>query len=474
MRKSNYLRGIVLFTLMVSFIPGGKVNAQNEQPSGPVYIVQAGDYLTDIAIRFGVSLDELIQINNIQDPSIIKPGDRLVIPGLEGITGVLVTETIQFGETLSSLSRGYGVPVDYLVRLNHLTSPSELYSGATLIIPEDSARSTFGRGSSLAPEESLMEYAILHGTNPWTLVKANNLGGIWEALPGDVLRTPGGAPEGPGALPVEVSSIEVNPLPMTQGKTAEVRISSEEEMSINGSFINRDLHFIKSKKGDFLALQGVHAMSEPGLYPLTIKGNLADGTPFGFAQLVRVRDGGYVYDLPLTVPEETIDPAVTKPEDTRWAALSKPVTMKRFWDGVFSMPTPLNKEYCLETNQCWSSRFGSRRSYNGSPYKYFHTGLDIVGGTGTDIFAPAAGRVVFAGPLTVRGNATMIDHGWGVFSAYMHQSEILVKVGDFVEAGQLIGRVGSTGRVEGPHLHWEIIVGGIQVDPMDWLTEVFP
>jgi murein DD-endopeptidase MepM/ murein hydrolase activator NlpD len=181
---------------------------------------------------------------------------------------------------------------------------------------------------------------------------------------------------------------------------------------------------------------------------MTIKGSLSDGTPFGFSQLVRVRDGGYVYDLPLSVPEETINPAVTKPEDSQWAALSAPVTMKRFWDGIFLMPTPLNKEYCLETNQCWSSRFGSRRSYNGSPYKYFHTGLDIVGGTGTDIYAPAAGRVVFAGPLTVRGNATMIDHGWGVFSAYMHQSDILVKVGDFVEAGQLIGRVGSTGRVE--------------------------
>jgi murein DD-endopeptidase MepM/ murein hydrolase activator NlpD len=83
--------------------------------------------------------------------------------------------------------------------------------------------------------------------------------------------------------------------------------------------------------------------------------------------------------------------------------------------------------------------------------------------------------VVFAGKLTVRGNATMIDHGWGVYSAYMHQSEILVKPGDRVEAGQLIGRVGRTGlRITGPHLHFEMWAGGVQIDPMDWLTQEYP
>jgi murein DD-endopeptidase MepM/ murein hydrolase activator NlpD len=68
----------------------------------------------------------------------------------------------------------------------------------------------------------------------------------------------------------------------------------------------------------------------------------------------------------------------------------------------------------------------------------------------------------------------MIDHGWGVYSAYLHQSKILVHPGEHVEAGQLIGLIGNTGRVEGPHLHWEILVGGVQVDPLDWLKEEFP
>jgi len=154
--------------------------------------------------------------------------------------------------------------------------------------------------------------------------------------------------------------------------------------------------------------------------------------------------------------------------------LSAPVTPEKMWDAPFTIPSPLPVDYCLETNDCWTSRFGNRRSYNGSAYNRFHTGLDIVGGSGTEIYAPAPGVVVFAGPLTVRGNATVIDHGWGVYSAYMHQSEIMVEVGDRVETGQVIGIVGGTGRVEGPHLHWEIWVGGVQVDPVDWLGEQFP
>jgi murein DD-endopeptidase MepM/ murein hydrolase activator NlpD len=93
---------------------------------------------------------------------------------------------------------------------------------------------------------------------------------------------------------------------------------------------------------------------------------------------------------------------------------------------------------------------------------------------GDPIYAAADGVVVYQGLLTVRGNATMIDHGRGVFTAYMHQSEILVEIGEHVEEGQLIGRVGNTGRVEGPHLHFEVIVGGVQVEPLQWLEGEFP
>ena len=76
--------------------------------------------------------------------------------------------------------------------------------------------------------------------------------------------------------------------------------------------------------------------------------------------------------------------------------------------------------------------------------------------------------MVFAGELAVRGNATIISHGWGVYTGYWHQSRIDVKVGDRVETGQTIGMVGNTGRVTGPHLHFDVIVGSVEVDPEDW------
>jgi murein DD-endopeptidase MepM/ murein hydrolase activator NlpD len=98
------------------------------------------------------------------------------------------------------------------------------------------------------------------------------------------------------------------------------------------------------------------------------------------------------------------------------------------------------------------------------------------------ITAPAAGQVVFAGPLTVRGNTVFIDHGWGVFSGFFHQETILVNKGELVSAGQQIGTVGNTGRVNGAgdyegagaHLHWEVWVNGVQVDPLDWLSFEYP
>jgi murein DD-endopeptidase MepM/ murein hydrolase activator NlpD len=93
---------------------------------------------------------------------------------------------------------------------------------------------------------------------------------------------------------------------------------------------------------------------------------------------------------------------------------------------------------------------------------------------GLAITAPAAGVVVFAGPWTVRGNATIIDHGWGVYSGFWHQSAIQVVVGKWWSLGDVIGLVGGTGRVTGAHLHWELWVNGVQVDPLDWLNQTYP
>jgi murein DD-endopeptidase MepM/ murein hydrolase activator NlpD len=447
--------------------------AQDQQPQGPVYIIQEGDSLWEIAQRFGVSIDDLVQANGLSDPNQVAAGTSLVIPGLTGMQGVLTTRTVQYGETLRSLSRLYQLQTGDLAKLNHLATPDELYAGYDLVMPVSDEVITATHRAMLTGQQSLLELSVLNHVNPWEIVGANTLSGTWSALPNDVFLLPEGFSAGPEGLPGEIAGIEINPSPLAQGKTVMIALKGDYGLTLGGSLLDHRLNFFQDEDG-YIALQGVHAMAESGLYPLTITGTLSDTTPFTFTQKVYVRTVDYPYDQPLTVNPTTIDPAVTRPEDAQWTALAEPVSPEKLWSGVFKLPSPLEAEFCLETGECWSSRFGNRRSYNGSPYNAFHTGLDIVGGSGTEIYAPAPGVVVFAGPLTVRGNATMIDHGHGVYSGYMHQSEVYVKPGQRVKTGDLIGLVGGTGRVEGPHLHWEVWVNGVQVDPLDWLLTEYP
>lgn len=461
-------RRLIFILFLVALLQPVQGLAQDTLPDGPVYVVQEGDTLWSIALKFGISLDELIVYNQISNANQVGIGTRLVIPGFEGVSGELQTETVGLGENLLSLSRKYQVAEFDLARLNHLTSPAELYVGRNLILPVQADAPLPGKRVSLAAGQSILEVAALEGLNPWTIVNLNEISGFSMGLPGDILHLPGTSAGGPGALPSEIRALNLNPAPLVQGKALVIRLEGISGLTVTGSLLDHAFDFISLGDDEYYAIQGVHAMTEPGLYPLVIQGVMDSGAEFTITQAVYIRSGGYPMDPVLVVSPETVDPAITRPEDAQWTNLAQPVTHQKLWQDLLAAPVP--KEFA----ECWPSQFGNRRSYNGSPYNYFHTGLDFCGGVGTEIYAPAPGTVVFAGPLTVRGNATMIDHGWGVYSGYMHQSEIIVAVGDQVETGQLIGLVGNTGRVTGPHLHFEIWAGGVQIDPMDWLLQEFP
>lgn len=114
-----------------------------------------------------------------------------------------------------------------------------------------------------------------------------------------------------------------------------------------------------------------------------------------------------------------------------------------------------------------SGLFGSQRIYRGTPGAY-HSGTDIAGGAGTEFVAPADGMVILAAqsPFTLEGNLLMIDHGMGLNSAFLHCSELLVREGQRVKQGQVIGRIGATGRATGPHLHWSIKWRDARLDPI--------
>ena len=113
-----------------------------------------------------------------------------------------------------------------------------------------------------------------------------------------------------------------------------------------------------------------------------------------------------------------------------------------------------------------SGVFGSQRVYRGEPAS-FHNGIDVAAGAGAAVVAPADGVVVLAGPpaFSLEGNLVIVAHGMGLTSAFLHLSQTLVREGQAVRQGDLIGRVGATGRTTGPHLHWGMRWGEARIDP---------
>jgi murein DD-endopeptidase MepM/ murein hydrolase activator NlpD len=446
------------------------VQPASAQSSGPVYIVQPGDTLSLIASLFNVTLNDLVNANPSLDPNVLSQGQEIVIPGLEGVTGVLQTEIISLGDNLRSLSRRTQVSDTQLKKLNRLVSPSQLYVGTSLIIPTESQQNSLSTRMTPVSGESLLELAVKEGSDPWTLTSLNKLGGTWDTLPGDMLYSPTGQAEGNATgLPSAFQSAAIEPLPMVQGGTEVIRVQAQEAATLSGMLVDKPLHFFPSSNGQ-IALQGVDVLLEPGVYPLFMEATFPDGSKQSFQQMVLVRSGNYLSEDIILNDPSTIDPAVTEPELQNLLAITTPATPTRYWDGIFTAPAVYP--------DCFTSRYGTRRVYkvvnSDAELPGFHSGLDFCGGEGLQIYAPGAGKVVFAAPLTVRGNATIIDHGWGVYSGFWHQSQQFVNVGDMVEPGQVIGLVGGTGRVTGPHLHWEVWVNGIQVNPLDWLSKAYP
>lgn len=182
---------------------------------------------------------------------------------------------------------------------------------------------------------------------------------------------------------------------------------------------------------------------------------IADGGTL--ERMVSIRKAAYGHQS-IWLPADmlsTYDSPRAKADDRRILEATREFTSERLWRGPFRLPTtgPL------------STRYGLARTYNGWRQGW-HKGLDIAAGSGAPIRAPAGARVAIVAPgMLVNGNATLLDHGLGVFSLYLHQSRFDVRSGQRVAVGQRIGRVGSTGAGTGPHLHWACYVHGLPIDP---------
>lgn len=209
------------------------------------------------------------------------------------------------------------------------------------------------------------------------------------------------------------------------------------------------------------ALVGIDLATSPGPYSMRV--DVRTGTvlsqavrelvvlPHAFPTRQLTVDDAYVNPPPATLERIAKE---AKDLERIWTSPSS----ARLWAGAFQRPVP----------QANNSAFGSRSVFNGEP-RSPHSGADFNSPAGQAIAAPNAGKVVLARDLYFTGNTVIIDHGLGLFSMMAHLSAIDVSEGDSVTAGATIGRVGATGRVTGPHLHWAIRLNGARVDPLSLL-----
>jgi murein DD-endopeptidase MepM/ murein hydrolase activator NlpD len=229
---------------------------------------------------------------------------------------------------------------------------------------------------------------------------------------------------------------------------------------ISGTFLDKPIYFYAdSNKNSYAALIGIDMNTEPNLYTLSL--NLEDekGKRIKKNYKIKVRPTKFGLQR-LTLPKEMVelDEETLKRvrlEQEKIGKVWNIFTEEYLWEGNFISPAEGEV----------SSNFGLRRIINGEP-KNPHNGIDFAAPEGAPVYAPNHGRVVFTDEQFFSGKSLVIDHGFGLFTMYFHLSEILVDDGEEIKRGQLIAKVGKSGRATGPHLHWGMRLNGAKVNPI--------
>lgn len=237
-----------------------------------------------------------------------------------------------------------------------------------------------------------------------------------------------------------------------------VEVNSSSPVII-GRFRDHKIPFFQlASSHEYEALIGADLAEPPGSYPVTLTDlqgvALRPVRPYRIKVLPQ-RFGTQELNLPRETVE--LDPptlARVEKEQAEVAALLDKITEEKLWESGFLVPTEGKI----------AGAFGLKRILNGQP-RSPHNGEDIAAPLGAEVHASNTGKVVLADDLFFSGKSIILDHGWGIYTMYFHLSEIGVHPGEVVKKGQLIGRVGASGRATGPHLHWGLRLAGARVNP---------
>lgn len=418
----NALKKLIIVLWLITLAIPPTTEAQNRSQSRDlVYTVQPGDTLVLLALHYNLKVTALILANPLNSGGLIFPGQKLILPGVAAPKPLLSElpplkaepHVVQAGETLYAIAGQNGTTVGALALVNNLLNPSLIETGQSLQIPA--------------------------------------------------------SPPQPPPLAPPFAAITLSESPIIQGRTAVIQVTLTEPAGLLGMFEGQPLFFKDQGNHQFWSLIPIHALAEPNLYPIILTAVRADGAEVTAFTNIEVSEGPYGWEE-IQVDQEReqlLNEDLITAEQQKLAGLWAQVSPTPRWEGPFRYPV-------AGSNLRITSYFGTRRSYNGSSAISFHGGADFGGGAGLPIYAAAPGRVVLAEALTVRGNAVVIDHGMGLYTGYWHQSQLAVAEGQEVQAGDLLGYTGDTGLVTGPHLHWEMRLYGIAVDPTQWVHQAIP
>ena len=250
---------------------------------------------------------------------------------------------------------------------------------------------------------------------------------------------------------------------LAPGELVIVTITVEEPASsVRVTAFRKVIPTYKTEDGSWRALVGIDLDQRPGRYLVEAEADLGSTV---------LRQSRALVVEPRKFPTRTlrVNPAFVNPSPAEMTRIRADQT---FLADIYARPAPTrlwSAPFVRPVSGEANSSFGSRSVFNGEP-RSPHGGTDFLSPAGTPIKAPNAGRVVCARDLYFTGNTVIIDHGLGMFSMLAHLSRIDVKEGDTVIPSQIVGLVGATGRVTGPHLHWALSLNGARVDPLSALA----
>lgn len=260
--------------------------------------------------------------------------------------------------------------------------------------------------------------------------------------------------------------VTLTPHQARQGQVLLLRVSGIEKAThLSGAFGDQALSFFSSPDGQgFAALVGVDLEERPGRRSLQLDLMDALGNRYRGYRTVDVAKAKFPIQR-LTMPKELVElDAETmkrvEQEVERLKAVWADPTPEKLWRGSFTLPVNRGRR---------PSGFGARRIINGEE-RSRHTGADIEAPLGTPVLAANTGRVALVDEHFFPGKLVVLDHGLGLYTMYFHLQEALVEAGQLVEKGQQIGKVGTTGRASGPHLHFGARLNGARVDPLSLLA----